>query len=130
MKFPHAIVLAGGFGCTCSFAADGLGAVPESAQSFFNDGVPSLGCGGVDFACQCQQQARIFATVEEFVSRRSPFASYRDVIIGASSGKQPQCRVAWVPGTYRGASLGSQVSSGSGQWAEASQLASVPWAAP
>ena len=64
-----------------------LGAIPSCAQSCFLNGAPSVGCGGTDFACQCEQEARLYAAIEGCVSSGCPSASYQAVIDGASTGE-------------------------------------------
>lgn len=63
-----------------------LSAIPSCAQSCFLDGAPSVGCSGTDFACQCAQEARLYAAIEGCVSTGCPSASYQAVIDGASTG--------------------------------------------
>ncbi len=63
-----------------------LSAIPTCAQSCFIEGVPSVGCGGTDFTCQCEQEARLYAAIEGCVATGCPTASFQAVIDGASSG--------------------------------------------
>ena len=62
-------------------------AIPSCAQSCFLNGAPSVGCAASDFACQCEQEARLYAAIEGCVSDGCPSASYQAVIDGASSGE-------------------------------------------
>jgi hypothetical protein len=72
-------------------AADCVGValkeIPSCAQSCFVNGAPSIGCGGLDFGCQCQQEAALYAAIEGCVASGCPAASYQAVIDGASSGE-------------------------------------------
>lgn len=67
-------------------AAVALKAIPQCAQSCFVNGAPSIGCGGLDFACQCASEAKLYAAIEGCVASGCPSASYQAVIDGASSG--------------------------------------------
>lgn len=67
-------------------AAVALSAIPQCAQSCFLKGAPEVGCGGTDFACQCEQEARLYAAIEGCVASGCPAQSYQAVIDGASSG--------------------------------------------
>lgn len=64
-----------------------LGAIPSCAQSCFLNGAPSIGCAGTDFACQCENEAKLYAAIEGCVSDGCPSASYQAVIDGASTGE-------------------------------------------
>ncbi|KAI1841159.1 hypothetical protein JX265_000498 [Neoarthrinium moseri] len=66
-------------------AAVAITAIPACAQSCFLSGAPSIGCGGTDFACQCDKEAALYAAVEGCVSSGCPEPSFQAVIDGASS---------------------------------------------
>ena len=65
-----------------------LSVIPSCAQNCFLNGAPSVGCAGVDFNCQCEQEARLYAIAEDCVSTACPSASYQAVIDGGSSGEE------------------------------------------
>ncbi|KAH8911569.1 hypothetical protein BR93DRAFT_975538 [Coniochaeta sp. PMI_546] len=66
-------------------AAIALTAIPQCAQTCFLNGAPTIGCGGLDFACQCASEAKLYAAIEGCVATGCPTASYQAVIDGASS---------------------------------------------
>lgn len=68
-------------------AAVALTAIPHCAQSCFLNGAPTIGCGSLDFACQCASEAKLYAAIEGCVATGCPSASYQGVIDGASSGE-------------------------------------------
>jgi hypothetical protein len=72
-------------------AADCLGvalkAIPSCAQSCFINGAPTIGCGGLDFECQCQQQPALMAAIEGCVASKCPSSSYQAVIDGGETGE-------------------------------------------
>ena len=45
-------------------AAVALESIPSCAQSCFLNSAPSIGCAQLDFACQCNNQAALFAAAE------------------------------------------------------------------
>ncbi|KAI0134581.1 hypothetical protein BJ170DRAFT_679469 [Xylariales sp. AK1849] len=59
--------------------------IPSCAQNCFLTGAPSIGCGGTDFACQCEKEAALYAAIEGCVATGCPQASVQVVIDGASS---------------------------------------------
>ncbi|CAN8105434.1 unnamed protein product [Discula destructiva] len=65
--------------------ATALSAIPRCAQNCILNGAPAIGCGGTDFACQCQQTAGLFAAVEVCVQSSCPSDSFQGVIDGAST---------------------------------------------
>ncbi|KAB5545898.1 MAC1 interacting protein 1 [Coniochaeta sp. 2T2.1] len=66
-------------------AAIALKAIPQCAQSCFINGAPTIGCGSLDFACQCASEAKLYAAIEGCVAQGCPAPSYQAVIDGASS---------------------------------------------
>ncbi|KAB5577966.1 hypothetical protein GE09DRAFT_536167 [Coniochaeta sp. 2T2.1] len=66
-------------------AAVALKAIPQCAQSCFINGAPTIGCGSLDFACQCASEAKLYAAIEGCVATGCPAPSYQAVIDGASS---------------------------------------------
>ncbi|PSR85687.1 hypothetical protein BD289DRAFT_453188 [Coniella lustricola] len=44
--------------------ATALSVIPSCAQNCILNGATSIGCGGTDFGCQCQQTAALFAAVD------------------------------------------------------------------
>lgn len=68
-----------------SCAAVAATAVPKCAQSCFINNAPSVGCGGLDFACQCEKKASFFAAVEGCVGSSCQSSEFQKVIDGASS---------------------------------------------
>jgi hypothetical protein len=68
-------------------AAIALAVIPQCAQSCFLNGAPTIGCGAVDFACQCASEAKLYAAIEGCVASGCPSPSYQAVIDGASSGE-------------------------------------------
>ena len=74
-------------------AAIALTAIPQCAQSCFLNGAPTIGCGGLDFACQCASEAKLYAAIEGCVATGCPTASFQAVIDGASSGRSPPLQV-------------------------------------
>lgn len=80
--------------------ATALAVIPSCAQNCILNGAPSIGCGGTDFDCQCQQTAALYAAVEGCVQSSCPTASYQAVIDGASTGKfgrtQPSSSLAFL----------------------------------
>lgn len=68
-------------------AAVALTAIPQCAQSCFLNGAPTIGCGSLDFACQCASEAKLYAAIEGCVAAGCPSASYQAVIDGASTGE-------------------------------------------
>src|SRR5690348_15605145 len=93
MKISITALVLGGL-TSLTLAADclnvALSVIPSCAQSCFINGAPSVGCGGTDFTCQCQQEAKLYAAIEGCVSAGCPSPSYQAVIDGASSGKNSQ----------------------------------------
>ncbi|KAK8084806.1 MAC1 interacting protein 1 [Apiospora hydei] len=60
--------------------------VPKCAQKCFMKGAPSIGCEGIDFACQCSQQASMMAAIEGCVKDGCPSEKYQEVIDGGQAG--------------------------------------------
>ncbi|KAK3336137.1 hypothetical protein B0T19DRAFT_29007 [Cercophora scortea] len=65
-------------------AAVAVTAIPSCAQSCFIDNAPAVGCGGFDFACQCQKEAAFFAAIESCVASSCASSLFQDVIDGAA----------------------------------------------
>lgn len=61
--------------------------IPSCAQSCFLENAPSVGCGGLDFTCQCQNEATLYAAIEPCVASGCSESSFQAVIDGASSGE-------------------------------------------
>ncbi|KAI1087911.1 hypothetical protein F5B19DRAFT_43076 [Rostrohypoxylon terebratum] len=59
--------------------------IPSCAQSCFLEDAPSVGCGGLDFTCQCRNEAALYAAVEPCVASSCSESSFQAVIDGASS---------------------------------------------
>ncbi|TLS25685.1 hypothetical protein PpBr36_07963 [Pyricularia pennisetigena] len=60
-----------------------LSAIPSCAQPCFLNGAPTIGCGGTDFKCQCQQQAKMFAAVESCVQTSCAESEFQKTIDGS-----------------------------------------------
>lgn len=89
-----------------------LTAIPSCAQSCFLDGAPAVGCGGTDFACQCNQEAALYAAIEGCVASGCSQPSYQAVIDGASSVCNCATAAFGIADTP-GSSMGSYVTTGS-----------------
>ena len=63
-----------------------LSAVPSCAQPCYLEGAPTIGCDGLDFACQCAKQAAMFAAIEGCVADKCPAAEVEGVIDGSDKG--------------------------------------------
>lgn len=86
-----ALLYYGCFAAAQNCAATAVSAIPSCAQNCILSGAPAIGCGGTDFACQCQQTAALFAAVDGCVAASCPSASYQAVIDGVSTGNfRPQ----------------------------------------
>lgn len=72
-------------GADCTSVA--LSSIPSCAQPCFLEGAPSIGCGGLDFACQCKQEAALYAAIENCVASSCPPSEFENVIDGASTGE-------------------------------------------
>lgn len=59
--------------------------IPSCAQSCFISAAPTIGCGGLDFACQCQQQPALMAAIEGCVASQCPSSSFQAVIDGGET---------------------------------------------
>ncbi|KAI2468868.1 hypothetical protein F4781DRAFT_248739 [Annulohypoxylon bovei var. microspora] len=81
--------------------------IPSCAQSCFLENASSVGCGGLDFNCQCQNEATLYAAIEPCVASGCPESSFQDVIDGASS--VCNCATAVPRALAVGSSLGSFV---------------------
>lgn len=78
------IAYAGGDGDCLSVA---LAAIPGCAQECYLHGAPTIGCDGLDFACQCGKQAAMFAAIEGCVAAACAEAEFPAVIDGAAQGE-------------------------------------------
>ncbi|KAK3382847.1 hypothetical protein B0T24DRAFT_672793 [Lasiosphaeria ovina] len=87
-------------------AAVAVEAIPGCAQSCFIDGAPTIGCGGFDFACQCAQEAAMYAAIEGCVASSCEESEAQNVIDGAT--KVCECAL----GGFEGGSQSSQTVSG------------------
>ncbi|KAI1204498.1 uncharacterized protein F4807DRAFT_331262 [Annulohypoxylon truncatum] len=81
--------------------------IPSCAQSCFLENAPSVGCGGLDFACQCQNEASLYAAIEPCVASGCSESSFQAVIDGASS--VCNCAAAIPRALTVGSSFGSYV---------------------
>ncbi|KAL2136298.1 hypothetical protein VTI74DRAFT_4533 [Chaetomium olivicolor] len=79
-----------------------LTAIPSCAQHCFLENAPTIGCGGLDFACQCKQQAALYAAIEGCVASSCPSSEFQNVIDGAAA-------VCDCAGPGSGGNQGSQV---------------------
>ncbi|OTA94250.1 hypothetical protein M434DRAFT_394909 [Hypoxylon sp. CO27-5] len=59
--------------------------IPSCAQPCFVENARSVGCSGTDFACQCENEATLYAAIESCVASGCPEPSFQAVIDGASS---------------------------------------------
>ncbi|KAI1104803.1 hypothetical protein F4804DRAFT_305908 [Jackrogersella minutella] len=59
--------------------------IPSCAQSCLLQDAPLAGCEGVNFTCQCQNEAILYAAIEPCVASGCPESSFQAVIDGASS---------------------------------------------
>jgi hypothetical protein len=83
--------------CAASAAA-----VPTCALSCFNSAIPKVGCGIIDYACQCSssQFAQISTALVPCVATACPAASFAAVAASANAGRPPVS-----PHIYRGRQL-------------------------
>lgn len=72
-------------GADCTSVA--LKAIPACAQHCFLEGAPTMGCGGLDFACQCRQEAAMHAAIESCVASSCASSQFQSIIDGAATGK-------------------------------------------
>ncbi|KAK1755294.1 MAC1 interacting protein 1 [Echria macrotheca] len=61
-----------------------LKAIPSCAQPCFLEGAPTIGCDGLDFACQCRQQPAMFAAIEGCVAKACADDQFELVIDGSN----------------------------------------------
>lgn len=85
-SFALSLLFLSGRALAQNCVATALAVIPSCAQNCILNGAPSIGCGGTDFDCQCQQTAALYAAVEGCVQSSCPTASYQAVIDGASTG--------------------------------------------
>ena len=94
MKVPVALQLVGGTilffsglvrSTDCVSVA--LTAIPSCAQPCYLENAPSIGCDGLDFACQCGKQAAMFAAIEDCVAIKCPESQFEKVIDGSAEGE-------------------------------------------
>ncbi|KAK3693726.1 hypothetical protein B0T22DRAFT_436886 [Podospora appendiculata] len=92
-------------------AAVAVKAIPSCAQSCFIDNAPAVGCGGFDFACQCQKEAAFFAAIESCVASSCASSLFQDVIDGAALGSGGSMTVSGtvVPGTVAHGTVGTVI---------------------
>ncbi|KAK4165743.1 hypothetical protein QBC43DRAFT_350889 [Cladorrhinum sp. PSN259] len=88
-----------------------LQAIPSCAQPCFVNKAPEIGCGGLDFVCQCQKQAALYAAIEGCVVDSCPSSQYQAVIDGA--GTVCECAVVASPAYTVSGSYVSHISSAS-----------------
>ncbi|KAK3393728.1 CFEM domain-containing protein [Podospora didyma] len=65
-------------------AAVAVSVIPSCAQTCFLEGAPTIGCSSFDFACQCQQEAALYAAIEGCVASSCPDSESQNVIDGAA----------------------------------------------
>ncbi|KAK5658770.1 hypothetical protein OQA88_1581 [Cercophora sp. LCS_1] len=61
-----------------------LANIPQCAQSCYLEGAPTIGCDGLDFACQCNNQPAMFAAIEGCVATSCPGSEFEKVIDGSN----------------------------------------------
>ncbi|KAK3996128.1 hypothetical protein QBC44DRAFT_157971 [Cladorrhinum sp. PSN332] len=83
--------------------------IPSCAQPCFVNKAPEIGCGGLDFVCQCQKQAALYAAIEGCVVDSCASDQYQAVIDGA--GKVCECAVVASPSFTVSGSYVSHISS-------------------
>ncbi|KAI0891294.1 hypothetical protein F4806DRAFT_308301 [Annulohypoxylon nitens] len=90
--------------------------IPSCAQSCFLENAPSVGCGGLDFTCQCQNEATLYAAIEPCVASGCSESSFQAVIDGASSVCNCATEIprALVVGSSFGSFVGLATAAGSG----------------
>lgn len=63
-----------------------LTSIPSCAQPCFLNKASEIGCGGLDFTCQCEKQAALYAAIEGCVVDSCAAEEYQAVVDGAESG--------------------------------------------
>ncbi|KAJ4296071.1 hypothetical protein N0V88_004773 [Collariella sp. IMI 366227] len=121
MRFPTlplaaaALLLATGVQADdCTSVA--LAEIPSCAQPCFLDNAPSIGCGGLDFACQCKQQAALYAAIENCVASSCPASEFQNVIDGADAGLVCLVASLYAADVANAPSNGYHDEGGWGQW--------------
>jgi len=64
-----------------------LVAIPSCAQPCYLENAPSIGCEGLDFACQCKQQSAMFAAIQGCVASKCPESLFEKVVDGSAEGE-------------------------------------------
>jgi hypothetical protein len=72
-------------GINCTLTA--LTSIPSCAQACFVSGAAAIHCGSLDFACQCRQQANLYAAIESCVASSCAPSEFQNVIDGAAAGE-------------------------------------------
>ncbi|KAK4035055.1 hypothetical protein C8A01DRAFT_38447 [Parachaetomium inaequale] len=80
---PLAALFATGVRADCTPMA--LTTIPSCAQACFVSGAAAIRCGSLDFACQCRQQAGLYATIESCVASSCAPSEFQNVIDGAAA---------------------------------------------
>ncbi|KAK4464158.1 hypothetical protein QBC42DRAFT_264025 [Cladorrhinum samala] len=62
-----------------------LNSIPSCAQPCFLNKAPDIGCGGLDFTCQCEKQAALYAAIEGCVADSCAAEEHQAVVDGAES---------------------------------------------
>ncbi|KAK0631936.1 hypothetical protein B0T14DRAFT_559674 [Immersiella caudata] len=74
------VVLAQGQDC----ASVALSAIPSCAQPCYLENAPSIGCAGLDFACQCKQKNAMFNAVQGCVATKCPESLFEKIVDGSN----------------------------------------------
>ncbi|KAK4451575.1 hypothetical protein QBC34DRAFT_48413 [Podospora aff. communis PSN243] len=87
MKLSVALQLAGAVavlaqGQDCTSVA--LNAIPSCAQPCYLENAPSIGCAGLDFACQCKQKTAMFNAIQGCVATKCPESEFERVVDGSN----------------------------------------------
>ena len=89
--FAAASVRAQDADANCTSAA--LSTIPACALPCFVHGAATIGCGGLDVACLCRQQAALLAAVEPCMATSCNATELQDALDGAEAGAQPHNRL-------------------------------------
>ncbi|KAK1995421.1 hypothetical protein LX36DRAFT_713177 [Colletotrichum falcatum] len=79
------VLLLGATAAAENCASVAVTAIPPCAQSCFIEGASFVGCGSLDFSCQCGKEAALYAAIEPCVATGCPAASFQAVVNGASA---------------------------------------------
>ena len=89
--FAAASVRAQDADANCTSAA--LSSIPACALPCFVHGAATIGCGGLDVACLCRQQAALLAAVEPCMATSCNDTELQDALDAAEAGAQPHNRL-------------------------------------